>query len=181
MKATGTPFDVTEAVAAVDALLARPLPEDGPTRWEPGSESWSGSYGAGFRLAPLWESRAYVGVPGPEWDTAQEEAERYFAELTGALDERWGPHREVGMRALLLGDADDESVPPLFAELRAFGLYGELMVWGPVGSPHGPRWVAVSVGQCDEDAPHMMVAAVTDVPIQDVPIEDVPIGELPTG
>ncbi|OKK06232.1 hypothetical protein AMK26_09270 [Streptomyces sp. CB03234] len=170
MKATGTPFDVTEAVAAVDGLLALPVPVGGPTAWEPSEEEgWSGSYGAGFRLKLLWESRAYFGVPGPEWDAAQDEAGEYLAALTSALDERWGPHREVSMRAFVTGEADDESVLPLFAELRAFDLYGELMVWGPVGAPHGPRWVAVSVGQCDEDAPHMMVAAVSDVPIEELP------------
>ncbi|WP_143662601.1 hypothetical protein [Streptomyces sp. CB03238] len=161
---------MAEAAAAVDALLALPVPESGPTAWEQSEgEGWSGSYGAGFRLKLLWESRAYFGVPGPEWDAAQEEAEEYLAALTSALDERWGPHREVSMRAFVLGDVDDESVLPLFAELRAFDLYGELMVWGPAGSPQGPRWVGVSVGQCDEDAPHMMVAAVSDVPIEELP------------
>lgn len=170
MKATGTPFDVGRAVAAVDALLAEPLPASGPTQWEPSKEEgWSGSYGAGFRLKLLWESRSYFGVPGAEWDAAQEEAEEYLTALTRALEERWGPHRVVSMRAFLTGEADDESVLPLFAELRAFDLYGELMVWGPVASPHGPRWVAVSVGQCDDDAPHMMVGGVIDVPIEEPP------------
>jgi hypothetical protein len=170
VKATGTPFDVADAVAAVDALLDPPLPENGPTRWEPSKgEGWSGSYGAGFRLKLLWESRAYFGVPGPEWDAAQEEAEAYLTALTRALGKRWGPPRQVSMRAFLLDEVDDESVPPLFTELRSFDLYGELMVWGPVGSRHGPRWVAVSVGQCDEDAPHMMVAAVSDAPIEELP------------
>lgn len=173
MKATGTPFEVAEAVAAVDALLGLPVPEDGPTLWEPSEEpskgeGWSGSYGAGFRLKLLWESRAYFGVPGPEWDAAQEEAEAYLSALTSMLEKRWGPHRQVSMRAFLLGEVDDESLPPLFAELRAFDLYGELRVWGPVGSPHGPRWVAVSLGQCDEDAPHMMVAAVSDAPVEEI-------------
>ncbi|RST05731.1 hypothetical protein E2C00_27355 [Streptomyces sp. WAC05374] len=169
MKKTGNPFDVTDTVAAVDALLGAPLPANGPTQGEPsGAEGWSGSHGAGFRLRLLWESRSYVGVPGPEWDAAQAEAEEYLAALTAALAERWGPHREVSMRAFLLREIDDESVLPLFAELRAFDLYGELAVWGPVASPSGPRWVAVSLSQCDGDAPHLMVAAVTDVPIEEL-------------
>ncbi|GAA2480424.1 hypothetical protein [Streptomyces gobitricini] len=170
MKASGTRADVTEAVSAVDALLSRPVPPNGPTQREPSrGEGWSGSHGAGFRLWFLWESRACSGgAPGPEWDAARKEAEKFLAALTRALEERWGPHREVSMRAFRLGDVDDGSVLPLFAELGAFDLYGDLMVWGPVGSPRGPRWVAVSVGQCDEDGPHVLVAAVTDVPIEEV-------------
>ncbi|MFF8288092.1 hypothetical protein ACF068_02520 [Streptomyces sp. NPDC016309] len=161
---------MTGTAAAVGALLDLPVPEDGPTRWEPSrAEGWSGSLGAGFRLRLLWESRAYFGVPGPEWDAAQEEAEAYLAALTSVLDERWGPHRVVSMGAFVRGGAGDGPVLPLFAELCAFDLYGDLMVWGPVGSPHGPRWVAVSVGQCDEDAPHLMVAAVSDVPVEEPP------------
>ncbi|MEE1756298.1 hypothetical protein [Streptomyces sp. SP18CS02] len=167
MTATGTPFAVTDALAAVDALLVRPVPAAGPTGWDPDPPDgeWTGSLGAGFRLVPLWRSRDHFGVPAREWDAAQEEAGANLAALAAALDARWGPHRTVGMRPFLLRGTAGRPMPPLLAELCAFDLYGDLRVWGPVGTPHGPRWAAVSVGQCDDDAPHLMVAALSDAPL----------------
>ncbi|MGW7361842.1 hypothetical protein ACWGI8_00070 [Streptomyces sp. NPDC054841] len=166
---TGSPFSLAAAVAAIDALLAGPIPEDGPTEWEPGGddEGWTGSSGAGFRLVPLWESRGYFGVPGPEWDAAQEESEEYLVSLAVELGKRWGPHREVSMRAYLMDEVPEEEVPPLIAEICAFDLYGDLYVWGPVDTPRGQRWVAISVSQCDEDAPHIMLGAVSTDPVPD--------------
>ncbi|QGV78811.1 hypothetical protein [Streptomyces ficellus] len=170
MTATGTPFDVSAVLAAVDDLLGMSVPSSGPTAWEPGqAEGWSASHGDGFRLRLLWKSRAYTEVPGSERDAAREEAAEYLAALKETLDERWGEHRVVGMGAFARGEVDEESVPPLFDELRTFALYEDLLVWGPVGSDHGPRWVAVTVGQCDEGAPHLMVAGVSAVPIEELP------------
>ncbi|MFG3495140.1 hypothetical protein [Streptomyces sp. NPDC047928] len=165
MTATGTPFDADDGARAVRDLLARPVPDGGGTEWEPGSDEWTGSVGAGFRLALLWRSRHYFGVPGPEWDAAQDEAEAYLAELVAVLGKRWGPHRVVSMRPYLFGKVNGDPMPPLFAELAAFDLYGDLRVWGPLDTPHGPRWVGVSVAQCDEDAPHLMVGAVSALPL----------------
>jgi hypothetical protein len=51
------------------------------------------------------------------------------------------------------------------AEICSFDLYGDLLVWGPLDTPEGQRWVAVSVSQCDEDAPHIMLAATGDSPV----------------
>ncbi|SNS47596.1 hypothetical protein SAMN05216276_101045 [Streptosporangium subroseum] len=164
---TGRPFSVRDAVAAVEVLLTRPVPADGPTNREgdPDSGEWTGSFGAGFRLTRLWESRGYFGVSGPDWNAAQEESEAYLAALAAELEQRWGPHRDVSMRPYLFRSYADEPMPPLFAEICSFDLYGDLLVWGPLDTPEGQRWVAVSVSQCDEDAPHIMLAATGDSPV----------------
>ncbi|MFF8830351.1 hypothetical protein [Streptomyces sp. NPDC015131] len=185
---TGTPFDARQAARAVETLLGESVPATGPAQWEPSGdgdgEGWSGSHGAGFRLARLWESRphdsraqdsrAHARVPGdPGPDAAREEAAAHLADLSSALESRYGPPRTVDLRTLPAAqDGDDPPAPPLLAELDAFGLHEALLVWGPVPSPHGPRWVAVSVGQCDADAPHLMVVALSDVPIEEPPTDE---------
>ncbi|MGW1883986.1 hypothetical protein [Streptomyces sp. NPDC001970] len=162
------PFSLPGAVAAIDDLLAGPVPVDGPTHREADDETgWTGSHGPGFRLAPLWESRSYFGVPGTEWDAAQEESEEYLLSLSVELGKRWGPHHEISFRAYLMGEVPEESIDPLIAQIIELALYGELYVWGPLDTPHGPRWVAISVSQCDGDAPHIMLGAVSSVPVPD--------------
>ncbi|MEU0717935.1 hypothetical protein ABZ498_12205 [Streptomyces lavendulocolor] len=158
---------IAAALDAVDALLDGALPASGPVQREPSPDGgWGGSHGAGFRLEPLWEGRAGHGAPG------QEEAGERLAALTSALEDRWGPHREVSLRALASGEDGDGPVLPLLEELHSVdgdgpGPGGALLVWGPVVTPHGPRWVAVSTAPCDGDGPPMTVAAVSDVPIEE--------------
>jgi hypothetical protein len=167
--ATGTPFDVTAAVADVGVLLGLPIPTAGPTSREgdPDTGEWTGSQGAHFRISPLWESRDYVSVPGAEWDAAQEEVEQYLAALATDLGKSFGKHQVVSMRAYLLHEVPQEEFPPLIAEICAFSLYGDLLVWGPVTTPRGERWVVISASQCNDDAPHIMFAAVSDEMVRD--------------
>ncbi|MFG2559664.1 hypothetical protein [Streptomyces sp. NPDC048496] len=56
---------------------------------------------------------------------------------------------------------------PLFQALCDHDCLGDLAVWGPVaGGPGGSdRWVAVTVNQCDGDAPMIIVALVGDRPV----------------
>jgi hypothetical protein len=146
---------IAAALDAVDALLDGALPASGPVQREPSPDGgWGGSHGAGFRLEP------------------QEEAGEHLAALTSALEDRWGPHREVSLRALPSGEDGEGPVLPLLAELGSLdgdgpGPGAALLVWGPVVTPHGPRWVAVSTAPCDGDGPPMTVAAVSDVPIEE--------------
>ncbi|MHC3393547.1 hypothetical protein ACLQ2E_29425 [Streptomyces lavendulocolor] len=163
---------IAAALDAVDTLLDGALPASGPVQREPSPDGgWGGSHGAGFRLEPLWEGACH-GDPEGERDAGQEETGERLAALTSALEDRWGPHREVSLRALPSGEGGDGPVLPLLEELRSVdgdgpGPRGALLVWGPVVTPHGPRWVAVSTAPCDGDAPPMTVAAVSDVPIEE--------------
>lgn len=164
---------IAAALDAVDALLDGALPASGPVQREPSPDGgWGGSHGAGFRMEPLWEGRAGHGDPDRERDAGQEEAGERLAALTSALEDRWGPHREVSLRALPSGEDGDGPVLPLLEELRSAdgdgpGPGSALLVWGPVVTPHGPRWVAVSTVPCGGDGPPMTVAAVSDVPIEE--------------
>lgn len=172
----GETFDVARAVAGVEALLASPLPATGPTAAEgdPATGEWTVTTGEGFRIVPLWEGGSLDGVHGAEWDDAEEEAEAQLASLVKELEGRWGAHHQVAVHVLLLrqDDGSDESsllrqggepVPPLFEALLDEDCYGDLAAWGPV-SAQG-RWIAVSVGRSDGDAPLVMVAVVSDRPI----------------
>ncbi|WP_393063718.1 hypothetical protein [Streptomyces sp. LN549] len=172
----GETFDVARAVADIEALLAAPLPAAGPTvaEGEPGTGEWTVTAGEGFRIAPLWEGYAPDEVDGTEWDDAEEAAEAQLASLVEELEGRWGAHQQVAVHVLLLrqedgGDAkslprqEGEPVPPLFAALLDEDCYGDLAVWGPA-SARG-RWVGVSVGRSDGDAPWVMAAVVSDRPI----------------
>ncbi|WP_328906026.1 hypothetical protein OG230_25340 [Streptomyces sp. NBC_00234] len=173
----GEEFDTVRAVADVDALLAGPVPAAGPTvaEGEPATGEWTATGGEGFRIVPLWEGDSLTGVYEPEWNEAVEAAEGHLAALVRELDARWGAHRRVAMHVPLFRKQRREPMPPLFDALLAEDCYGDLTVWGPV-SADGPqaarRWVAVSAGHSDGDAPVVMVAAVTDRPVVELPEED---------
>ena len=171
----GETFDLARAIAALDTLLAAPLPAAGPTvaEGDPVTGEWAASEGDGFRIVPLWESDPQ-GLQGQEWDKAEEAAEAHLASLVAELEGRWGPHRQVAVHVLLLlkgsGEyqssllrEDGQEVPPLLDALLAQDCYGDLAAWGPV--PGQGRWVGVSVGRSDGDAPLVMTAVVSDRPI----------------
>jgi len=152
----GEVFDMGRAVADIDAILTGPLPESGPTidAGEPDTGEWTHTRGVGFQLTPLWESNHLVGVYGPEWTEVEAEAEGHLAELVGELDRRWGPHRTVTMGPALSNPPTTEP----FRTLVAKDCLGDLAVWGPVT---GGRSVAVSLNQCDGDAPMILTVVVT--------------------
>ncbi|MFJ2091683.1 hypothetical protein ACIOEW_20775 [Streptomyces sp. NPDC087901] len=172
----GETFDIARAVADIEALLAAPLPAAGPTvaEGEPGTGEWTVTVGEGFRIAPLWESGLLDEADGTGWDEAEEAAEAQLASLVKELEGRWGAHHQVAVHVLLLRQEDGsemssllrqqgEAAPPLFEALLDEDCYGDLAVWGPV-SAQG-RWVGVSVGRSDGDAPLVMAAVVSDRPI----------------
>ncbi|MEU9095123.1 hypothetical protein [Streptomyces sp. NPDC048428] len=172
----GETFDIARAVADIEALLAAPLPAAGPTvaEGEPGTGEWTVTVGEGFLIAPLWESDPLDEADGTEWDEAEEAAEAQLASLVKELEGRWGAHHQVAVHVLLLRQEDGsemssllrqqgEAAPPLFEALLDEDCYGDLAVWGPV-SAQG-RWVGVSVGRSDGDAPLVMAAVVSDRPI----------------
>ncbi|MEV4973669.1 hypothetical protein [Streptomyces scopuliridis] len=164
----GEAFETGRAVSDVEALLVAPVPAAGPTTGEgdPVTGEWSTTSGAGFRIVPLWESDDLVGVYAPEWNEAEEAAEAYLARLVAELDRRWGAHRRVSMRVPLFRKLAGEPMPALFQALCDEDCLGDLTVWGPVSA--GRRWVAVSVNQCDGDAPMIMTAVVSDRPITEL-------------
>ncbi|GAA2999809.1 hypothetical protein [Streptomyces fulvorobeus] len=173
----GEEFDVVRAVADVEALLAGPVPADGPTVavGDPATGEWTTTRGEGFRVVPLWEGEALTGLYEPEWNEEVGVAEGHLAALVGELDARWGVHRKVAMHVPLFRRRRGAPVPPLFGALLAEDCYGDLWVWGPV-TVEGPgavrRWVAVSAGHSDGDAPVVMAAAVSDRPVVGLPDED---------
>ncbi|MET7643352.1 hypothetical protein ABZS83_06825 [Streptomyces sp. NPDC005426] len=163
----GEAFALARAVAEVEALLTEPLPAAGPTAadGDPVTGEWAVTTGEGFRVVPLWEGDALDGVDGPAWDDAQEAAEALLAALVAELDARWGAHHHVAVHVALLlrGHGGPEAVPALFEALLAADCYGDLTAWGPVSARD--RWVGVSVGHSDGDAPLVMAAVVSDRPI----------------
>lgn len=171
----GEEFGLARAVSDIDALLARPVPADGPTAGEgdPLTGEWSLSRGEGFLIAPLWESDDLVGVYEEEWEAADRAAHGHLADVARRLDDRWGGHYRVPMHVPLLRKQRGEPMPPLFDALGAQACFGDLTVWGPVteGPDGAPRWVAVSLNQTDGDAPMVIVAVVTDHPITPLPDE----------
>ncbi|MFI9625664.1 hypothetical protein [Streptomyces sp. NPDC052042] len=161
----GEPFSTARALADMEALLMAPLPESGPVvpEGDPGTGEWTGTRGAGFRVAPLWEGEPLTGVYGREWTDAEEAAEAHLAAVAEALDHRWGPHRGVPMGAALMRRQDGAPVDPLFGALLDQDLYGDLAVWGPVDGTG--RWAGLTVGHSDGDAPLVLAAFVSDRPV----------------
>jgi predicted phosphate transport protein (TIGR00153 family) len=96
-------------------------------------------------------------------DAAEDAAEANLALVVAELDQRWGAHRTVSMRVPLFRDQAGEPMPALFQSLCDLDCYGDLTVWGPTVADG--RWVAVSVNQCDGDAPMIMTAVVSHAPI----------------
>ncbi|MBK3571689.1 hypothetical protein [Streptomyces sp. MBT62] len=156
----------------LDALLTGPLPATGPTvsEGDPVTGEWTGTGGEGFVIVPLLVGKPLTGVYAPEWNAAEEAAEAQLTALIGALDRRFGAHREVAMRVPLFRKIAGDPMPALFQALCDEDLLGDLTVWGPL--PNGPeataRWLAVSLGQSDAEAPMILCAAVTDRPITEL-------------
>ncbi|MFF3730628.1 hypothetical protein ACFYXM_10005 [Streptomyces sp. NPDC002476] len=161
----GEPFALARALADVEALLTAPLPGSGPVvaEGDPETGEWTGTDGDGFRVVPLWEGDALTGVYAPEWNDAQEAAEAHLAALAAELDRLWGPHHAVVLHVPLLRRQEGARVDPLFEALFRQDLYGDLVVWGPVGGTG--RWAGVTVGHSDGDAPLVLAALVSDRPV----------------
>ncbi|MGC4945137.1 hypothetical protein ACLQ2N_02825 [Streptomyces sp. DT224] len=159
----GRPFDLARTAAEVAALLTAPLPAAGPTvaEGDPDTGEWRATAGEGFRAVPLWESGDDEGDP----DEAEEAAEALLDALVAELETRWGPHHRVAVHVALLLKQEGTPVPPLFDALLDEDCCGDLGAWGPLPGPGEGRWVGVSVGRSDGDAPLVMAAVVSDRPI----------------
>ncbi|WP_328365176.1 hypothetical protein OHQ88_17180 [Micromonospora zamorensis] len=164
----GEVFDTTRAVSDIETLLAADLPTSGATvsEGDPATGEWTGTRGAGFRIIPLWESEALTGVYGADWNQAEDAAEANLALVVRESDHRWGPHRKVSMRVPLFRHQAHAPLPALFQALGDLDCFGDLTVWGPTAT--GGRWIAVSVNQCDGDAPMIMTAVVSHAPITEL-------------
>ncbi|MFI6142767.1 hypothetical protein ACIBCC_31805 [Streptomyces griseus] len=171
----GEDFDAGRAVAEVAGLLGAPVPASGPTTDEgdPVTGAWTTVVGEGFRIVPLWEGPSLTGVYAPEWNDAVEAAERRPAEVAEALGGGWGPYRTVRLHVALLRWEAGAPVEPLFEALFAKDLYGDLVVWGPLAP--GGRWIALTVGHSDGDAPPVLAALVSDRPITEPDDRDSPL------
>ncbi|MEV1154726.1 hypothetical protein AB0J27_04840 [Micromonospora chokoriensis] len=165
----GQAFDIGQAVSDIESLLAAELPTDGDpvSEGDPATGEWTGTRGAGFRIIPLWESDDLVGVYGTEWNEAEEAAAANLGLVVGELDHRWGPHRRVPMHVPMFRKQAGTPMPALFQSLSDMDCYGDLTVWGP--TPADGRWAAVSVNQCDGDAPMIMTAVVSRFAITELP------------
>ncbi|MCC8478457.1 hypothetical protein C6W96_26200 [Streptomyces sp. CS149] len=158
----GEPFDLGRASAEVGELLTVPLPATGPTTasGDPATGEWTVTQGPGFRIVPLWEGAPMTGVYAPEWSDAEEAAEARLSSLAEELDHRLGPHTEVPLHVPLLRWQGGSAVDPLFEALFRQDLYGDLVVWGPVGADG--RRLALTLGRSDGDQPLVMAALVSD-------------------
>ncbi|MGW3606912.1 hypothetical protein [Micromonospora sp. NPDC005161] len=161
----GEAFETDRAVSDIEVLLAADLPTGGATvsEGDPVTGEWTATRGEGFHISPLWESDDLVGVYGTEWNKAEEAAAENLALVVRDLDSRWGPHRRVSMRVPLFRNQAGEPMPAMFQALCDVDCYGDLAVWGPLTV--SGRWIAVSVNQCDGDAPMILTAVVSDRPI----------------
>ncbi|WFE49384.1 hypothetical protein [Micromonospora sp. WMMD1155] len=165
----GQAFDTGRAVSDIESLLAAELPTDGDpvSDGDPATGEWTGTRGAGFRIVPIWEGDDLTGVYGTDWTEAEDAAMANLALVEGELDRRWGSHRRVSMRVPLFRKQAGTPMPALFQSLSDMDCYGDLMVWGPTATEG--RWVAVSVNQCDGDAPMIMTAVVSRFAITELP------------
>ncbi|MEW2146177.1 hypothetical protein AB0869_25530 [Micromonospora vinacea] len=165
----GQAFDTGRAVSDVETLLAEELPRDGAPVQEgdPATGEWTGTRGAGFRIIPIWEGDDLTGVYGTDWTDAEEAARAKLALVVDELDRRWGSHRNVSMRVPLFRKPAGTPMPALFQALSDMDCFGDLTVWGPTAAEG--RWVAVSVNQCDGDAPMIMTAVVSQFTITELP------------
>ncbi|MFI7661299.1 hypothetical protein ACIBTW_20720 [Micromonospora parva] len=165
----GQAFDTGRAVSDVETALAEKLPSDGPPVQEgdPATGEWTGTRGAGFRIIPIWEGDDLTGVYDTDWTDAEDAAMANLALVVGELDRRWGPHRKVSMHVPLFRKQAGAPMPALFQALADLDCYGDLTVWGPTAAEG--RWVAVSVNQCDGDAPMIMTAVVSQFAITELP------------
>ncbi|MFF9816221.1 hypothetical protein [Streptomyces sp. NPDC014006] len=165
-------FDVGRAVADIMALLVEPLPAQGPTvvQEDPLTGERTKETGQGFVLAPLWQSGPLTGVPGEDWNAVVEGADRKAGEVAEELTRRWGPSRRVAMHGAMFREQAGEPLPPLHQALCDADDYGDLTVWGPVheGPGGADRWVGISVGHSDGDAPLVLMAAISDREIVEV-------------
>ncbi|MFF1922380.1 hypothetical protein ACFVW8_17645 [Streptomyces sp. NPDC058221] len=171
----GETFEIARAVSDIDELLTRPLPKTGPTGEDrlPVTEEWTLIKGEGLLIAPLWESDSFTGLYESAFEEASEAGEGNLTALVAELDRRWGPHHEACMRVPMNRKITGEPMPLLFQTLCDADLEGDLSLWGPVGPPApgtetADRWVAVSVNQCDGDAPMILTVAITDQPITEL-------------
>ncbi|MFD6529265.1 hypothetical protein [Streptomyces sp. NPDC060184] len=177
----GEPFDTGRAVAEVTALAAGPVPASGPTLAEgdPVTGEWRSTSGEGFRIVPLWESDDLTGVYGDDWTDTEGAARRQCDALVAELDVRWGPHSRVAMHPALFRRQAGLPLPALHAALLGADCSGDLSVWGPL--PGGARWVGVSVGHSDGDAPLVMVALVSGAPVVEADRDEADRGEADRG
>ncbi|MCL6291810.1 hypothetical protein ACIPMT_00705 [Streptomyces griseus] len=158
----GESFDLGRALTEVEDLLTVSLPLTGPTTaaGDPATGEWTATQGPGFRIVPLWEGDPMTGVYAPEWSDAEEAAEARLMSLAVELGHRWGPHTEVPLHVPLLRWQGGSAVDPLFEALFRQDLYGDLVVWGPVGATG--RRLALTLGRSDGDQPLVLAALVSD-------------------
>ncbi|OCC12973.1 hypothetical protein [Streptomyces sp. PTY087I2] len=158
----GEPFELGRALTEIEELLAVPLPPTGLTTalGDPATGEWTATQGPGFRIVPLWEGDPMTGVYAPEWSDAEEAAEARLMSLAVELGRRWGPHTEVPLHGPLLRWQGGSAVDPLFEALFRQDLYGDLVVWGPVGADG--RRLALTLGRSDGDQPLVLAALVSD-------------------
>ncbi|MFD4017611.1 hypothetical protein [Streptomyces sindenensis] len=158
----GQSFDLGRALSEVGELLTVPLPPTGPTEalGDPATGEWTATQGPGFRVVPLWEGDPMTGVYAPEWSDAEEAAEARLRSLAEELGHRWGPHTEVPLHGPLLRWQGGSAVDPLVEALFRQDLYGDLVVWGPLGTTG--RRIALTLGRSDGDQPLVLAALVSD-------------------
>jgi len=162
----GEPFDASRAGAEVTELLVADVPAAGPTTAEgdPATGEWTGTTGAGFRIVPLWEGESLTGLYDAAWAAAEGIGTTHLTHLAEVLSAHWGPHHVITLDGPLLSWHQSQPVHPLFEALFRQDLYSELHVWHV-----GTRWIALTVGHSDGDAPLVLAAVVSTEEIQQPP------------
>lgn len=123
-------------VATIDALLAGASDADG----------------AEGHLAELLTSESFWDDDGTRAAAVAEEYERERAELAALLTARWGEPRRVDIAEHLF----DDDLPEVWEDLA--NATGDVLAWQT-----GGRWVAIAVGQQDQELPMQLLAAVTEI------------------
>ncbi|MCX5410416.1 hypothetical protein [Streptomyces sp. NBC_00059] len=147
-------------IAAIEALRTGPYAPP----WTGCADPGRSASGEDFAIVALRVGEDFYDAEGDGADgDGEDDAERMDAaheafetERWGvvlALDERWGPHRELSTDAYEEREAEGQAVPPFFAALIELGYSGDLQTWDA-----GGRTVGVGVGQMDREEPVVLFA-----------------------
>ncbi|MGW1817939.1 hypothetical protein ACWCQM_30765 [Streptomyces sp. NPDC002125] len=146
-------------IAAIEALRTGPYAPP----WTGCADPGRSASGEDFAIVALRVSEDFYGADGNGEDDAERmdaaheafETERWGVVL--ALDERWGPHRELSAMAYEESEVAAGAVPPFFGALVELGYSGDVQTWDVSG-----RRVGVGVGQMDQEEPVVLFAVALD-------------------
>ncbi|MCX4552466.1 hypothetical protein OG204_04445 [Streptomyces sp. NBC_01387] len=136
-------------LAAIDLLRARPFP---PRH----GRSETGTSGPGYHVVALCTSEDFWDDDGTRRPEVEDQYEAECESLAIALDERWGASQMFSLWSVLSRQTEGEDIPEPWSELCGTTPY--LHLWKVE-----ERWVALGVGQWDQELQFQLIATVTEI------------------